>query len=395
MVIMDSPKQCEAQFDLASEPEPEPETTTVPTSPTVPTYSGNYGGVPACSTFSGTINASCNASGQTVTNLEEIEEGGQVANATIDRPIISKGWFSNGTIGKKGIVSGGIATGYLKVEGRLEDFVFVGASVTGLNEAGEMVGTLGGTIYNKSKVGGDFQNVFLAPNTSITGGILKKTITGYPLYPALLEELTVSSGTQLDNVIIGRQVELAKEVSLGAGVEFVMPGMAIDKGGKATSSQTGFLSHIRTDKKRHANGIKLTTSLASTLQIEEQLFIETKHVGQSAELLIVAYHKKPLKTTVYMRAGEKWKVWNSEFTNLEAATQYERLPKKIEVLIFEGDLSELLGELTIYSDIPLFLYYSLSDKYFGRSRRPLAWFCQTKVWTPFSESLYVASDISS
>jgi hypothetical protein len=23
----------------------------------------------------------------------------------------------------------------------------------------------------------------------------------------------------------------------------------------------------------------------------------------------------------------------------------------------------------------------------------LAWFCQTKVWTPFSESLYVASDI--
>jgi len=44
--------------------------------------------------------------------------------------------------------------------------------------------------------------------------------------------------------------------------------------------------------------------------------------------------------------------------------------------------------------------YSLSDKFFGRSlfevsvfRRKtetsnaLAWFCQTKVWTPFSEKL--------
>ena len=28
------------------------------------------------------------------------------------------------------------------------------------------------------------------------------------------------------------------------------------------------------------------------------------------------------------------------------------------------------------------LTYSLSDKYFGRSLPALAWFCQTKVWTP-------------
>jgi hypothetical protein len=92
---------------------------------------------------------------------------------------------------------------------------------------------------------------------------------------------------------------IAKEVSLGTGVEFFMPGMAIDKGGKMRSSQTGFFSHIRTDKKRHANGIKLTPRLASTLQIEKRLFFETKPVGQSAELLIVAYKKTHLKTKFY------------------------------------------------------------------------------------------------
>ena len=35
--------------------------------------------------------------------------------------------------------------------------------------------------------------------------------------------------------------------------------------------------------------------------------------------------------------------------------------------------------------------YSLSDKYFDWSRPALAWFCQTKVWTPFSESLYLTN----
>jgi len=35
----------------------------------------------------------------------------------------------------------------------------------------------------------------------------------------------------------------------------------------------------------------------------------------------------------------------------------------------------------------------LSDKYFGRSLPALAWFCQTKVWTPFSEKLYKAMQV--
>ncbi len=31
-----------------------------------------------------------------------------------------------------------------------------------------------------------------------------------------------------------------------------------------------------------------------------------------------------------------------------------------------------------------FSEYSLSDKFFGWSRLALAWFCQTKVWTPYT-----------
>jgi hypothetical protein len=211
---------------------------------------------------------------------------------------------------------GGIATGYLKVEGNIENFEFRGGFVSGLNEAGEVVGTLGGTILNNSKVGGAIQDVFLAPNASITGGILRNTINGDPLYPAFLDDLTVMSRCHLDNVIIGLQVEIAKNVTLGAGVEFVLPGVGIDNDGQTISSQTGFLSQIRTEDQRHANGVKLTTSLASTVHIEERLFVEAKHVGQSAEFLIVAYHKTATKTTAYMRVGKNWKTWNGKIARL-------------------------------------------------------------------------------
>ncbi len=114
-------------------------------------------------------------------------------------------------------------------------------------------------------------------------------------------------------------------------------------------TQSDFWGNIRADEKRHANGVKLTRRLASTLQIEERLFVETKHVGQSAELIIVAYHKTVSKTTAYMRVGESWKAWNGEIAHLEAATQYEHLPQKMEIPIFYGDLSGLLGEFTVYS----------------------------------------------
>ncbi|RKZ75722.1 MAG: hypothetical protein DRQ57_06445 [Gammaproteobacteria bacterium] len=260
-----------------------------------------------------------------------------------------EGWVSNITIGPESSLSGGIATGTVIVSGNIENVDFRGGTLSGLNEAGEIQGTLGGTIFNNSKVRGSIQDVLLAPNTSITGGILKKTIIGDSLEPALLEDLTVMSGSNLDNVIIGPNVEIAKNVTLGTGVEFVLPGVGINKDGKMISSQTGFLNRIRIKNQRHANGVKLTTVQVEELQIEEQLFVDTKHVGQSAEILIVAYHKTVTKTTSYMRVGKNWKVWNGEIARLEAATPYEALAERMTIPIFEGDLSGLPGDFTVYS----------------------------------------------
>jgi len=209
--------------------------------------------------------------------------------------------------------------------------------------------SLGGTIFNNSKVGGSIQDVLLASNAFIFGGVLRETIIGNAVYPALLEYLTVKSGAVLDNVIIGRGVKLDKKVSLGDGVQFLTKGFGIDRLGEFITTQTHFLGTIRTKDKRHANGAKIMRSLASSIKIETQLFIEEKHLGQSAELLIVGYYKSFTRTTAYMRVEKDWKVWDGEVGILEAAEQYDSLPEKMEVPVFEGDLTGLPGKFIVHT----------------------------------------------
>lgn len=254
------------------------------------------------------------------------------------------------TITPEGIVSGGTATGYMTVCGRFDDFFFVGGKLIGcVNEKGDIEGTLGGMIFNNSKVGGSIQDVLLASNASLFGGALRETIIGNAVYPALLEYLTVKSGAVLDNVIIGRGVKLDKKVSLGYGVQFLTKGFGIDSFGEFITTQTHFLGTIRTQNKRHDNGAKLIRNIASTVKVETQLFIEEKHIGESAELLIVGYYKSFTRTTAYMRVEKDWKVWDGEVASLEAAEQYDSLSEKMEVPVFEGDLSGLPGEFIVYT----------------------------------------------
>jgi hypothetical protein len=218
-VIMDSPKQCEAQFDIA------------PETPTVPTYSGSSGGSAACSTFSSTVNANCNAGGLTVTDLVEIEEDGQVANATIVTKVISKGWLSNVIVGKEGFVSGGFVTGSLICHGLCVNVEFRGASLTGLDEAGNVIGTIGGNVILASKVGGVVKDIRLAPDTQIvgsgkqSGGSHKNrdqiggTIIGDSKKPATLERVHIKTKSRVSNVIVQENVTYDEDVTF-TNVEF-------------------------------------------------------------------------------------------------------------------------------------------------------------------------------
>ncbi|HIE01161.1 MAG TPA: hypothetical protein EYP59_12880 [Thiotrichaceae bacterium] len=166
---------------------------------------------PVCSMNSSSINSICIAQKKTFPCNVTIEEEASISQAVFECDGENKGLLSNSTIKAGATVRGGILSGYITNEGILADFYFRGASIIG--------GTLSGTITNNSKVGGWFQDVHLAPNTYINGGILKGEIVGDIEIPALLENLEIKSGAKLSGVIIGDNVHISENVVLGEGVE--------------------------------------------------------------------------------------------------------------------------------------------------------------------------------
>jgi len=301
--------------------------------PPTPVYSSGGGGGTSempTSIPDGGFSQNWNAGGQSLTDDIEIGESGSMTNAVIESQVINHGWVYSSHIEMGASISGGIVSGLMTVEGSLTNFEFRGASINGRNEAGEIVGMLGGTIINNSKVGGYFEDVLLAPNTSIFGGGLRNQIIGDANRPALLRNLKVWPGSKLDNVIIGPGVKLPKKVSLGIGVQIATQSFSIDSLGNSIATETYSVETIRTSMKRQHNGVRLSQSVASSVQIKSRMFVDSKHIGQAAERITVAYHQTSTTTTSYMCTGDS-------------------LPEDMEVPIFEGDLSELPGDFTVHN----------------------------------------------
>ncbi len=156
----------------------------------------------------------CNAQWRTLHSDLDIEVGGQLSNAILEGEVHNQGWVYNLIIQPQSTVSGGVVSGYITNHGKLSDFEFRGYSIEG--------GTLSGTIFNNSSVGGYFQDVQLAPHTHIIGGRLKGQITGDIDAPALLENLQVQAGSHLTGVILGKGVKVSKQVTLDEDVRIEM-----------------------------------------------------------------------------------------------------------------------------------------------------------------------------
>ena len=90
-----------------------------------------------------------------------------------------------------------------------------GAYITG--------GTLGGNIFNNSKIFGYFQDVRLETDTHIIGSELRSDIIGDPEYPAKLEILVIKKGCYFENVIIANDVifENENQATIGDNVVFL------------------------------------------------------------------------------------------------------------------------------------------------------------------------------
>jgi len=261
-----------------------------------------------------------------------LESGSQLENNS---------WVANLMIKPEAVLIGGILTSYIISEGTLIDIDFRGAFVRG--------GYLGGSIFNNSEVNGYFEDVSLMPNTRIIGGALKGQIEGDPQYPALLESLKVMRNSHLSHIIIGSNVELPNDVTLGDGVVKMENAVAINPAGEVETQALMIGGSSVND-----GDFKLQNELSrsDSITIYSRIQVEPAHIGLRAEILICAAYK-PLtsprrKPLFYMIDTEDdIHLWDEEIANLVTFREIESLWEIEDIEIYSG-FFDFTGVLNIY-----------------------------------------------
>ncbi|GEM_PF-2793189 len=217
------------------------------------------------------------------------------------------------------------------------------------------------------------EQVVKLTNASISNVTLEPIMRDIPIFAGLLNELPgeyeVYIGYRLNNGVIiynGREpirlgVPLADSliynkpyynqyVMDGDCVKkpiFVANGLGIDAEGQMVQDeQTCFSGAVRKREGTSPDSGMYTDN--DTIEASAKVTVNPQHQGQACELYIVAVYQTFLSQTRYMRVGNDWQVWNEELGSLQSAQSFSKLPSQIEVDIYEGPLSGLAGEWTVF-----------------------------------------------
>lgn len=283
------------------------------------------------------FNGNCNVGGQVILHTE-VETGSSLSGAVIDKQLLNRGLISNSTVTKQGSIVGGTLSGRIENHGTIADINFVGASIIGSSQAG--FGTLAGKIVNNSQVGGFFQDVNLAPNTAIHGGLLKGHIQGDVDKPATLTSIKIAEGSHISHVLLSQNVILAEGVIVGDGVWFELtttPSLGSDRyGNPVLDTQAHFV--IAAKEPLSSSNITFGKSIDMLVNIT----VDIAHQGQSAKLLFVqSTNAQDFK----MRVGEAWMNWDTQLSHLQAMTSISQLPETIQLPI---TISPPIGNIDFY-----------------------------------------------
>ncbi|MDM8565061.1 Calx-beta domain-containing protein [Candidatus Halobeggiatoa sp. HSG11] len=300
------------------------------------------------------LKTTCNFNWKDAKNIL-IEKQGSIGNAIIVTDINNQGRISNSKIVEDVQVTGGIVSGYITNLGTLSNFEFVGASITGMNTKGEIIGILSSKIFNNSKIGGSFENIRLAPNTHIIGGILKKTIIGDKKQPAILENLHIESKSYISNVIIAENVTYGESVIFTnvelrtkiAQLPVLGDSIVIDPYGNfMNTSSAKFTGGVSENGGLFQR--KSTINHQSQITITSNLLVDVKHIGKQADILVVAAHTINGKNDFYMLNFEsKPIIWNGNFADLIAFQSLTKLAPVEAIEIWNNPL-DIAGSVMVY-----------------------------------------------
>jgi len=201
------PQQPKLLIDKDTEDSEDTETLVVISAPTCPS-SGSIT----------TITSTCIGNNAELPKDIAISEGVSVANVQLDSTDKIDGIVGNSTIKEGAVVEGGTFTGNMTNKGTLKNAHFTGYLLKG--------GTLAGIInveFNGSRGLrlGHIQDVELAADAIIIGGVLSGEIKGNSDKPALILNALIKKGTKLSHVHLGADVKMEEGVEELKGVKHV------------------------------------------------------------------------------------------------------------------------------------------------------------------------------
>jgi hypothetical protein len=182
-------------------------------------YQEDHIKAPLCPSIETSTNiiSGCKGNGAELPEDVEIREDASVTDVVLSSTSGIEGTVSNSEIKQDAIIEGGTFTGEIINNGTLKNIHFTGHLLKG--------GILAGIIYVKfngqRSLGlGNIQDVELAEDATLIGGVLRGFIKGNPDKPALILNAWIRKGAKLSHVRLGRDVKLDKGVEMGEGVEY-------------------------------------------------------------------------------------------------------------------------------------------------------------------------------
>ncbi|MEK7990913.1 MAG: FG-GAP repeat protein [Thiotrichaceae bacterium] len=174
---------------------------------------------PICPSIETSTNiiSGCKGNGAELPEGTAISKDASVSNVVVTSTPNIKGTIGNSEIKEDAIVDGGTFTGEIANYGTLKNINFRGYLLKG--------GILAGIInvkYNGSKGTGlgNIQDVELAEDAILIGGVLWGTIKGNPAKPATIWKAWIRKGAKISHVRLGRDVKLDDGVERGEGVTY-------------------------------------------------------------------------------------------------------------------------------------------------------------------------------
>ena len=224
------------------------------------------------------ITVNCTGGNQLFKNIT-VAMGVSISQIRLQGKITNYGLISNGVLEENSLLTGGKITGEFKNLGKMQDFHFVGHLLQN--------GTLSGNIVSK----GEFKNVQLAANTTISGessdtpAILSGVIRGDAQYPAYLENVRITAKTQISGVRFGKGTTLDPQAVIE--LPTFNQSHQVNSQGKIIETATKFSGGLSIGDS--IDFVKtLTISGSEPVKLRANIIPATEHLKQRTQLLLVA-----------------------------------------------------------------------------------------------------------